>query len=285
MYDVADNFLKEYLLKSKVISTYIRNNRLVVFEDEIMNKWILKIHTTNNVSQIIFSISIQKKLSLKGLAPSIVKNNSNSIYTLFQNQIGFVQVYLSNDSIKLVCLDKVLNKIDQLHSEMKSIDIESSDTYFRDSKVDYPIVKDVFFEYIDEKKKFLKMYGEELNSKITLESQLIHGDLRPENVVNNGNDIYFIDFEYSKLGFPEVEKLKFHLLWKMGEKVEIKNVIDKIKLEYSYNSFVLLAKEVLTNNYLFHNWNKISHSYREQVINEHTYLIRCVEHYLRGNDN
>lgn len=275
-----DKFLSEYSKYSNIILNFNCNNRLIVYEDQNFKKWILKISDIRNSNQIS-GILLQDKMSFKKLSPPILRNSNDELYTVIDQSVGFVQKFIVNSSDYLFDIRKILQAIDSLHLEMKYeyINFKNNISTTNISNNNIKIIKDsVFDKYILKKKSFAKKFKEELNKPIFLDRQLIHGDLRPENVLIVDNSIFFIDFEYCRLGYTEVEKLKFHLLYSIKNKLPFYEIMNS----YSHSSIVLLAKDILNNSYLEKNWNRIAKNYREKTVAEHLYLLNFVDSYLGG---
>lgn len=275
-----DKFLSEYSKYSNIILSFNCNNRLIVYEDQNFKKWILKISDIRNSNQIS-SILLQDKMSFKKLSPPILRNSNDELYTVIDQSVGFVQKFIVNSSDYLSDIRKILQAIDSLHLGMKYeyINFKNNISTTNISNNNIKIIKDsVFDKYILKKKSFAKKFKEELNKPIFLDRQLIHGDLRPENVLIVDNNIFFIDFEYCRLGYTEVEKLKFHLLYSINNKLPFYEIMNS----YSHSSIVLLAKDILNNSYLEKNWNRIAKNYREKTVAEHLYLLNFVDSYLGG---
>lgn len=275
-----DKFLSEYSKYSNIILSFNCNNRLIVYEDQNFKKWILKISDIRNSNQIS-GILLQDKMSFKKLSPPILRNSNDELYTVIDQSVGFVQKFIVNSSDYLSDIRKILQAIDSLHLGMKYeyINFKNNISTTNISNNNIKIIKDsVFDKYILKKKSFAKKFKEELNKPIFLDRQLIHGDLRPENVLIVDNNIFFIDFEYCRLGYTEVEKLKFHLLYSINNKLPFYEIMNS----YSHSSIVLLAKDILNNSYLEKNWNRIAKNYREKTVAEHLYLLNFVDSYLGG---
>lgn len=279
---IITNFLNAYVQSKRIISVFNRNNCLVQFEDKLKNKWILKITNRQNVEQCFLSISIQNKLSLEGLSPLIVQNNKNQMYIENNDYIGFIQSYISSEDIHEGNINDILKSIDVLHSKLSELNYKSITKNEQMRKHIHNIILDKqFVDYQIVKTKFYEHYKKEFSSIGNLKQQRVHGDLRPENVIINNKQIYFIDFEYSRMGYAEVEKLKFFLLWTIGLEGNIERIYKNIYRTYSFETFILLAKEIIDNRYLENNWSRIEESYRKQIINEHMYLLTCIKDYFK----
>ncbi|OOG26510.1 hypothetical protein BZK37_06765 [Enterococcus casseliflavus] len=277
-----DKFLSEYSKYSNIILSFNCNNRLIIYEDQNFKKWILKISDIRNSNQIS-GILLQDKMSFKKLSPPILRNSNDELYTVIDQSVGFVQKFIVNSSNYLSNIRKILQAIDSLHLEMKYeyINFKNNISTTNNFNNNIKIIKDsVFDKYILKKKSFAKKFKDELNKPIFLDRQLIHGDLRPENVLTVDNSIFFIDFEYCRLGYTEVEKLKFHLLYSINNKLPFYEIMNS----YSHSSIVLLAKDILNNSYLEKNWNRIAKNYREKTVAEHLYLLNFVDSYFRRCD-
>lgn len=277
-----DKFLSEYSKYSNIILSFNCNNRLIIYEDQNFKKWILKISDIRNSNQIS-GILLQDKMRFKKLSPPILRNSNDELYTVIDQSVGFVQKFIVNSSNYLSNIRKILQAIDSLHLEMKYeyINFKNNISTTNNFNNNIKIIKDsVFDKYILKKKSFAKKFKDELNKPIFLDRQLIHGDLRPENVLTVDNSIFFIDFEYCRLGYTEVEKLKFHLLYSINNKLPFYEIMNS----YSHSSIVLLAKDILNNSYLEKNWNRIAKNYREKTVAEHLYLLNFVDSYFRRCD-
>lgn len=136
-------------------------------------------------------------------------------------------------------------------------------------------------EYIYGTQKFvhlsnlIKLYKE-------LDPGFIHGDLRPDNVINTNNNSYFIDFEYIRQGNRSVEILKYLILEYEGKLNNVKrdyNLLSSVLDLESFNDSVKeCTKEVIRFDFLMHHIQSLDRRYIKKCFKESALVIKtCME--------
>ena len=180
-------------------------------------KYIVKIYNVDNEKQIRNSLSTQKIIfeSLKNTA-DVLLNKSGKLYTKYNNKFYAIQEFIeTQDKNSIDIIEESAKNLYLLHKELKKLDPNLYENKKQFSN--YFSIK----ENIDKSKKELKnvnlskkvknIYDKLLDKRMQLllkynckyfpnEFQIIHRDIRPNNIIVNNSGIYFIDFDFVAYG-------------------------------------------------------------------------------------
>lgn len=266
---------KEYPSIIKINSSLIRNNKLILVEDYYGKKWIIKIFKERN--KMLRNLYVQSYLSENSLSPKILSTKGGNLFFEVGDSYLFVEEYLSQDlNVDTLNYKSIKIKTDILYRYLSKIKIAPKNI----SKSINNINDREFISYKREINFLWDKLGKKDDSYKTKYIQVIHGDLRPDNILFYQNNLYFIDFEYLKMGNPEVEQLKMLLLLFFKDKSKKKD-ISKCNFMFNRNIFAQLAFEIKNNTYLAKNWTNINLDYRRQVIQEHIFIMNCIANQFR----
>lgn len=263
-----------YPLLFKLEYSWSSNNKLALVEDIYGNKWVIKIFKDKD--KMFRNLYIQSYLSRNKISPKILPTKNGNLFIEIDKIFIFVQEFLKPESnILTLNYHEIKEKTDILYQYLSKIkiinkNINRNEIYIEDTEfISYKNSVNILWDKIN-----IKSYQYKPKS-----IQLIHGDLRPNNILFHKRNLYFIDFEYIRMGDPKVEQLKLLLLL-----LSNKNMYQGINnFGYLFNEevFIQLALEIKSNNYLARNWKNINTNYRNQVIQEHLFIMKCITHYLK----
>lgn len=181
----------------------------------INNNYVLKIYNVDNESQVVKSIETQKIVhdSLK-IAPDVLLNIHGKAVTEFQNKLYCIQELILEDDKKIDIVKKVAIELAAMHKEFRKLNRE--EYKFEKKSKNFNDIKDSIIKNINDVKnnldedleesinalldtrlKLLEKYQCEYKPEIY---QVIHGDIRPSNVICQNNKAYFIDFDFISYG-------------------------------------------------------------------------------------
>lgn len=224
-------------------------NDLFIIENDA-KKYIIKIYNVDKEEQISNSLSTQKFIfqSLKMTADVLI-NKNNKLYTKYDNKFYAIQKFIEkqeNNDIDIIeesaknlfLFHQKLKKLDKNLYENKKIcsdrfavidNINKSKEKLEKTNISKK-AKGVYNELLKKRKNLLFEYDCEYFPK---EFQVIHRDIRPNNIILNKNGIYFIDFDFVAYG---------DLLFEIGSSAmlisdfDIENTKKFIKI---YNSYLV----------------------------------------------
>lgn len=178
----------------------------------MQSAYIVKYFSPSMESKAINSIVAQSVVSKYNLAPHILLNKSNVAYTYFNSGIFFLQEYIKNEGRKIdTSVIKLLaQSVYKLHEHLASLDAsklpnkhDSKDTKAINSEIVRCIRKYTNLSGNKVSEEMLSLanlkYSIALEKNIEYTPQIfrvIHGDIRPSNVIYNQSQVYFIDFDY-----------------------------------------------------------------------------------------
>lgn len=121
---------------------------------------------------------------------------------------------------------------------------------------------------------------------------MIHGDLRPPNVIITANNFSVIDFEYLRLGVREVEVIKYIVLYTNFNNCEVEILYSKFLeagiVEISLQESIrFLLFELLKSDFPEKYIVRITLDYYNEIISERIKLIEFFDNYLnkkKGGD-
>ncbi|MFD1608808.1 phosphotransferase [Oceanobacillus luteolus] len=229
---------------------------------------------------IITSINLQSIMSNYSLSPSIVTTKHGSNYMLVNEETFFIQEFLENekninDKLNFYTIfssvARMYNLLDKINIKLPKLQ-EVNKLY---SISDNELVLD-FYKF----KKDIKMSLDliEVSRKSTTKAELIHGDLRPDNILISNNNTYVIDFESIKYGNRDEEILKFLILFSRYNQENLLYYISFVSKKFGYlNNMVdtvySLLKQMLLNNFVEKNYIILSNKYLNYTIDEHKFII------------
>ena len=177
-------------------------------------KLIIKLFSSDkNVKN---SVEIQHMISKYGLSPYIYTNYNNQFLSYYNKQTYIVQQLLGNGEVKREFdYDALINAMVKLHNILKQnrekyqfidkriaksssqiMDTISNDeiliSSLRDKQFYYTL-----YELIQLRKRINRNYK---ISYCPTEIEVIHGDIRPSNILSAFNKYYFIDFDFVCIG-------------------------------------------------------------------------------------
>jgi hypothetical protein len=114
---------------------------------------------------------------------------------------------------------------------------------------------------------------------------MIHGDLRPPNVIITANNFSVIDFEYLRLGVREVEVIKYIVLYTNFNNCEVEILYSKFLeagiVEISLQESIrFLLFELLKSDFPEKYIVRITLDYYNEIISERIKLIEFCDNYL-----
>lgn len=235
-------------------------NDLFIIENDA-KKYIIKIYNVDKEEQISNSLSTQKFIfqSLKMTADVLI-NKNNKLYTKYDNKFYAIQKFIEkqeNNDIDIIeesaknlfLLHQKLKKLDKNLYENKKIcsdrfvvidNINKSKEKLEKTNISKK-AKGVYNELLKKRENLLFEYDCEYFPK---EFQVIHRDIRPNNIILNKNGIYFIDFDFVAYG---------DLLFEIGSSAmlisdfDIENTKKFIKIYNSYLVNKYNIKEIFKN--------------------------------------
>ncbi|MES5159781.1 phosphotransferase [Lactobacillus iners] len=121
-----------------------------------------------------------------------------------------------------------------------------------------------------------------INLYMELSPSFIHGDLRPDNVINTNENSYFIDFEYVRQGNRSIEILKYLILEHEGKLRKIEKDYKLLSSFLNLHSFNEATKEcikeVIQFKFLVHHISSLDREYIIQCFKESALIIKtCLE--------
>lgn len=204
-------------LAKKITSLNVKSvNRLYIL-DTIDNRYLIKLYIPRFYEVLPISLGAQELVSTDlGMAPQIVRNKNNQLYTNHNGIFFSLQKFVVGESFHLSTntLDfylGALNKLHKLlsHSFKNYYVLAPPETY---QKRDFrELIDDARNKYnlLNQKnecyKRLLDVRAQMVENIPTISYNLnrrsvIHGDLRPSNVLWDGNNINFLDFDYISNG-------------------------------------------------------------------------------------
>ena len=229
----------------------------------IDDKYVLKIYTLDDEKQVITSIKTQKKIhDLLGISPNIILNKKGEIITKHENKICCMQEFIEPQENKVDIIEKVAKELTLMHHEFKSFDYgeyKYEKKYKSFQNIEEDIIKNkeqidrlntcqdakkVLNILLDKRLEYLKKYKCEYRPE---KYQIIHGDIRPSNIICNNDKAYFIDFDFTSCG---------DLLFEIGSAAMLIsdfNLDEAIRFLQIYNQNskeVYLDKIIIFNNLL-----------------------------------
>jgi len=280
------------LVNSCEESQVLSLNRIYLISSE--DKYILKVYNPINCSSSESSAKIQDILSGYDMAPKVKSNVHGSVITKISNTNYMVEEYLENkicsdfhgEEDLLSSLFSRIKKMYHIFDLMKGDIIQPNKSSSPDLNKKNNFVYDKnFTDYLDYKSSIIN----EMNiPKIREEKkQLIHGDLRIDNVIYTGKDFYFIDFDFCRKGSRINEILKFLIIlsdfniYKFKEYEKYFNNLFDTKFK-KYNIYYLLSYLLYSDfpaNYL----GLIDNLYILNIIQERKKLIDfCIKYLKKG---
>lgn len=187
----------------------------IYFIKTLTEKYVVKVFSKEEKRQMIASIEIQMLMSKKNLAPSIIINNYGNLYTSYKDKFYFIQVFveeniLGNNDVYCQAL-----AVKNLHYELSLVRNEKftkerKRIFYEDIKLDILQLKNKIkqnyfgkeiYEKLEElvviREKILNIYKVNYVPKFYA---IIHGDIRPSNIIRNGDKYIFLDFDYVSWG-------------------------------------------------------------------------------------
>lgn len=215
--ELRDNIGKNY--KNIIIENINEKKNCTIhniyFIKTLMGKYVVKVFSKEEKKQMMVSIEIQMLMSKKNLAPSIIINNYGKLYTSYKDRFYFIQEFIeenilgNNDvycqalAVKNLHYELSLVKNEKLKRKCKSI-------FYEDIKLDILRLKNEIkqkyfekeiYEKLEEliviREKILNIYKVNYVPKIYT---IIHGDIRPSNIIRSGEKYIFLDFDYVSWG-------------------------------------------------------------------------------------
>ena len=225
------------------------------------NKILLKIFSSSKVDTIVF----QNELAKYKLSPNLIKTNKGNIYIRVFKYLIFVQYFVEASSRRIEYSEMVI--------------------FFKDfyAKLDY--YKNFFLE------TSIGFPNYKTNA-ISQHFSMIHGDLRPPNVIITANNFSVIDFEYLRLGVREVEVIKYIVLYTNFNNCEVEILYSKFMeagiVEISLQESIrFLLFELLKSDFPEKYIVRITLDYYNEIISERIKLIEVCDNYLnkkKGGD-
>lgn len=146
----------------------------------------------------IFRINEQNAVtaaSNAGVSPKLIYAHDGCLVTEFINGKG-LEIEDKEHDETLVGIAKLLKKV------------HNTDTQHISNHFDVPSVINAYLKYMDNKldSETLRIVTETLKDipKLTA-THLVHGDLIPNNFINDGKRLWLIDWEYAGLGHPAID--------------------------------------------------------------------------------
>lgn len=227
-------------------------NDLFIIENGT-KKYIVKIYNVDKENQINNSLSTQKFIfqSLK-ITADVLINKNNKLYTKFDNKFYVIQEFIEKqensgkDIIKesannLFFLHQELKKLDQDLYENKKVcsdriaiidNINKSKEKLEKANISKK-VKSVYAELLKKRENLLVKYNCEYFPK---NFQVIHRDVRSNNIIVSKSGVYFIDFDFVAYG---------DLLFEIGSSAMLISNFDIEKTK----RFVKIYNDCLENKY------------------------------------
>lgn len=191
-------------------------NKLYILET-IDNRYLIKLYIPKFNEVLPISLGAQELVSTQlGMAPQIVRNKNNQLYTNHKGIFFSLQKFVNGIHFHLAenTLDYYLNALNKLHELLNCsfknyyVTMPSENCQVRDFE---ELIATARNEY-----NLLNKKNESYERLLSVRTQMIenissiaynlscrsiiHGDLRPSNVLWNGNNIYFLDFDYISNG-------------------------------------------------------------------------------------
>lgn len=174
----------------------------------INNSYILKMYNVDNENQIKNSIITQKMVHDKiSLAPNIILNNKNELYTVYKDCIYCIQEKIHEEELNANIVEIVAKNLAKMHLMFENLD---SSTY--KIKKDNKNYEEIFESIKNTKIKDIDNTIENavnhlLNKRLELLNkykcsyspeifQIIHGDVRLSNIIKQRENAFFIDFDF-----------------------------------------------------------------------------------------
>ena len=191
-------------------------NKLYIIDTE-KEKYLLKIYIPKFRESAPLSLSAQDLICRHlGLAPQVIRNRNNELMTHYNRSFFSLQQYISGYNFLLNenTIDIYINAINSLHKllsktykkmlvetkekELTKYDLED---LVKNSRVKYDtlgIKNTTYEELIDFRYRITKNI-QSLSYSVNYKT-IIHGDIRPSNIIYDGDSINFIDFDYLSNG-------------------------------------------------------------------------------------
>ncbi|MGT2765049.1 phosphotransferase [Streptococcus intermedius] len=240
---------------------FVKNmNTVCIFEDlSIQVKVVVKVVSGSKID----SIKYQDIFSIYGLSPKIIKTRSGKSYVKIFKFVLFVQEYVTS-SKRTANTSEIVDFLKYFYGKLDKV---------RD--------------YLSEVTDIYPLYKREvLNHRF----HLIHGDLRPPNVIVTKDSFSVIDFEYLGIGIRESEILKYIILIcrfhdSLVEKLYHK-CLEKKLVEMSIKEATqILLYDLLKSTFPERDKDKIQKNYFIEITYERENLIKFCNKYLKRKES
>ncbi len=255
-------------------------NKLFFAQDE-KEQYIIKI-LVNSPCKVDTIVALQYELSKLGLAPQLIKNRFGKFACFFNGSGLYMQEYIEH----IKDYDESVINISEMIVFLKRVyDVYDNIEIVADNNNEQNVIevkKNIMLEeYIKFKKELIGSL--EIMSQYEFSKKNIHGDLRPLNILYNGQRFWIIDFDYSRIGDRQKEIYKLILLLKPRSI----DILKSIYLEFVDNNMLnfdlckindSFLQDLLRSNFPEKVSGKIDELYLQNIIKERTYLIKkCLE--------
>lgn len=193
------------------------------------------------------------------LAPQIYRNCNGKYISKFGSKQYIIQQFITSENYLLNDIDLLIDSLNDLHLRLRMYKTK----YQFAKKIVNKSTGQILQTICDDKKKILSQCSATYNTQFSkllelrqklciqynimynpLNYEIIHGDVRPSNILFHNNRIYFIDFDYVCLGDILFEIGSAAMLFSSYNIDGFRTFINKylkitdLKLDYTVNNIV-----------------------------------------------
>ena len=243
----------------KLINCVKNMNKVYIFEDINKKvKMVLKVESERRIN----SIKYQHIFSNYGISPKIIKTRTGRQYIKIYRLVIFVQEYVTSSKRKVTSTE-IVGFLKYFYGKMDEIR-----EYLPEVLTTYPLYK---------------------QGALSKWFYVVHGDLRPQNIIITRDSFSVIDFEYLSLGIRETEILKLIIIICKYQSNLIESLYSKFLESDVIEMHIEEAIRVLLYDLLKSNFpekvkNNIPKNYFLEITSEREALINFCHTYLKRKE-